>query len=280
MTQPGLIGWNVESCLLGFKMALYLIALAAASVGFLSFFSPSKSIRLYQWIMRGFNWRVEPIDERRELRNTKWLGALMTILALVIGMILFAGCAHDFVPWGYRMVSEPEPLTSLPLLDSRHPVFGVISKGKQEMLNRYGLPKYISDEALEVKRSGRKLDEWVYVNNSKRFYFFTDTGELFYEENLAPLDVASYNGYLQEGMLSEQVKRVKGRPTSIETSNLPYGATEKWVYRLDGESSDALYFSAGMLLLWQRERAGEDLLRKLPIGREMLSEASKAENQN
>ena len=61
-----------------------LVAVCALLLGGLSAAAPQQSIKLYQWIMAGFNWRVVPIDERRELRNTKTLGLLLVGLSLVL----------------------------------------------------------------------------------------------------------------------------------------------------------------------------------------------------
>ena len=74
------------------KVLLYAVGVFGLLIGFLSFFSPANSIKLYQAIMRFFNWRVEPIHLDRELRNTKWLGMLMAILSLAIAVILLSGC--------------------------------------------------------------------------------------------------------------------------------------------------------------------------------------------
>ena len=54
------------------------------ALGAFSAAAPAASIRLYQRIMEWFNWRVVPIDERRELRNTKTLGLLLVGLSLVL----------------------------------------------------------------------------------------------------------------------------------------------------------------------------------------------------
>ena len=63
-----------------------LSALAAAGlvIGTLSAASPQRSIALYEWIMERFNWRVSPIDEALELRNTRLLGVVLCGLSLVI----------------------------------------------------------------------------------------------------------------------------------------------------------------------------------------------------
>jgi len=44
---------------------------------------PGQSIALYQAIMRCFNWRVEPIDQPRELLTTRWLGIALVCCSLL-----------------------------------------------------------------------------------------------------------------------------------------------------------------------------------------------------
>ena len=63
-------------CLFGGFLGLVL--------GVLSMTGPRRSIGLYQRIMERFNWRVAPIDELREVRNTRALGAFLTLLSLAI----------------------------------------------------------------------------------------------------------------------------------------------------------------------------------------------------
>ncbi len=68
-----------------------LVAVGALLLGGLSAAAPQQSIGLYQWIMARLNWRVAPIDERRELRNTKGLGVLFVGLSLVLLWRLWGG---------------------------------------------------------------------------------------------------------------------------------------------------------------------------------------------
>jgi hypothetical protein len=69
-------------------MSPKFIFLVAGCLGFvtgvLSAFDPTRSISLYQWIMKGFNWNVAPIDLPREVRNTRVLGVFLTLLSLAI----------------------------------------------------------------------------------------------------------------------------------------------------------------------------------------------------
>jgi hypothetical protein len=53
------------------------------ALGILSIGWPKKSIGLYQWAMERFNWKVAPIDEAREVRNTRILGWVLVALGLV-----------------------------------------------------------------------------------------------------------------------------------------------------------------------------------------------------
>ena len=71
------------------KIGMFGAAWFGLGTGMLSLFSPERSIKLYQWIMRLCNWRVEPLDYKRELWNTKALGALLiTISALMVMALL------------------------------------------------------------------------------------------------------------------------------------------------------------------------------------------------
>ena len=78
MTDPigTLIGW--------FWCAAALVGIAAFLLGWLSAVAPTRSIALYQWIMEQLNWRVSPIDEGREVRNTKRFGSLLLLLSLMM----------------------------------------------------------------------------------------------------------------------------------------------------------------------------------------------------
>jgi hypothetical protein len=58
------------------------------ALGILSTLWPKRSIGLYQWIMERFNWRVVPIDEAREVKNTRILGVILIYLSLAIFVIV------------------------------------------------------------------------------------------------------------------------------------------------------------------------------------------------
>jgi hypothetical protein len=60
------------------------------ALGFLSAGWPKRSIGLYQRIMERFNWRVAPIDELREVRNTRALGVALAALSLAVVFLAFS----------------------------------------------------------------------------------------------------------------------------------------------------------------------------------------------
>jgi hypothetical protein len=70
------------------KLVFLVIGCLGLVVGVLSVVWPKRSIDLYQWIMERFNWKVAPINESREVRNTRILGAILTALSLAIFLIM------------------------------------------------------------------------------------------------------------------------------------------------------------------------------------------------
>jgi len=229
------------------------VGAAGLIIGFLSFCSPPRSIRLYQIIMEFFNWRVEPINLPREIRNTKWLGLVMVLLSLAIVLILMSGCARDIDPWGYRSSAnlgiEVETLEA----GTRHNALGILTDEKIGLINRRGLPTYIGTERAYNETDGREYKDWIYLDQKEMFYFFEDNGALLKSDPMSALDLASFQGYLQPNMTKEQVFRVEGKPTKIDYSTQVFGATEKWIYKRYTGSLDALYFQNDRLILWRRE---------------------------
>ena len=72
---------QAESVLQWGWRGLGLLGVVAVVIGGLSAAAPRRSIRLYQWIMERFNWRVSPIDEAREVRNTRLMGVVLILLS-------------------------------------------------------------------------------------------------------------------------------------------------------------------------------------------------------
>jgi hypothetical protein len=59
-------------------------------LGIFSVVRPQRSIGLYQWIMECFNWKVTPINEQREVRNTRILGMVLAAISLSIFFMVFS----------------------------------------------------------------------------------------------------------------------------------------------------------------------------------------------
>jgi hypothetical protein len=79
----------MSCCFMSAKFVFLVIGCLGLAVGILSVVWPKRSMGLYQWIMARFNWKVAPIDESREVRNTRILGAILTALSLLILYIIF-----------------------------------------------------------------------------------------------------------------------------------------------------------------------------------------------
>ena len=72
---------------------LVLIGVCGLSLGTFSFLAPKESIQLYQAMMAFFNWKVDPINWKRELATTKVLGVTMAILSvLIFAALMRSGC--------------------------------------------------------------------------------------------------------------------------------------------------------------------------------------------
>ena len=78
---------SIEIPLTWFWCAAKFVGVAAFVLGCVSVVAPRRSIALYQWIMARLNWRVSPIDEVREVRNTRLLGGLLIFLSLVMAWL-------------------------------------------------------------------------------------------------------------------------------------------------------------------------------------------------
>ena len=73
-----------NGCLMSPKFVFLGLGFLGLALGILSVAKPQRSIGLYQWIMERFNWKVMPIDESREIRNTRVLGAILALLSLAV----------------------------------------------------------------------------------------------------------------------------------------------------------------------------------------------------
>ena len=79
---------DLDAWLSWFWRKATLLGVVIFLFGWFSALAPKRSIALYQWIMARFNWRVSPIDERREIRTTSLLGALLVLLSLALLWLL------------------------------------------------------------------------------------------------------------------------------------------------------------------------------------------------
>jgi hypothetical protein len=77
-------------CFMSPKFVFLGIACLGLGLGALSAFWPRRSIGLYQWIMERFNWKVVPIDEPREVGNTRILGIALVALSAAILLTVFS----------------------------------------------------------------------------------------------------------------------------------------------------------------------------------------------
>ena len=71
--------------------SLYLIEGTTLTLGVISSLWPDRSIALYTWLMARLNWRVSPIDEGLEVRNTRFLGIILILLSLMGLGVLIGG---------------------------------------------------------------------------------------------------------------------------------------------------------------------------------------------
>ncbi len=71
------------------RFATFLVAGLNLLFGIFSACWPGRSILLYEGLMARLNWQVEPIDEAREVRNTRLLATVLILLnLLVLGMLI------------------------------------------------------------------------------------------------------------------------------------------------------------------------------------------------
>jgi hypothetical protein len=71
------------------RFIFFGIGYLGLALGIFSAAWPKRSIGLYQGIMERFNWKVTPIDEPREVRNTRTLGGILVALSLVLFYMVF-----------------------------------------------------------------------------------------------------------------------------------------------------------------------------------------------
>ncbi len=75
-------------CSISPKVILSILGFFGLALGVFSASDPKRSMGLYQAIMKFYNWNVSPIDEAREVRNTRLLGLVLAVLSLSIFVIV------------------------------------------------------------------------------------------------------------------------------------------------------------------------------------------------
>ena len=71
-------------CSISPKVILSILGFFGLALGVFSAFNPKRSMGLYRAIMKFYNWNVSPINEAREVRNTRLLGICLALLCVVL----------------------------------------------------------------------------------------------------------------------------------------------------------------------------------------------------
>jgi len=61
-----------------------ITAICALTAGVLCVLNPKLTIQIQQRFYEKINWRIQPINLEKELRNTRFMGAINILLAIVI----------------------------------------------------------------------------------------------------------------------------------------------------------------------------------------------------
>jgi len=77
-----------SGCWMSPQILFMALAVFNLVLGLFSAVWPQRSMGLYQWIMARYNWKVEPIDAAREVRNTRLLGLLLTGLSIATYIVV------------------------------------------------------------------------------------------------------------------------------------------------------------------------------------------------
>ena len=66
---------------------IFLVVIAASSsiIGLFLFLKPTLAIEIQKRFYAKINWRIEPIDFSKEIRNTKIMGIFLFSVTLVLG---------------------------------------------------------------------------------------------------------------------------------------------------------------------------------------------------
>ena len=85
------MNFEFEIPMAGFRIFSVVVGSAGLAFGLFSAFWPIRSIAFYERLMARLNWQVRPIDEAREIRNTRMLGWLLIgmNLALLVSLLFY-----------------------------------------------------------------------------------------------------------------------------------------------------------------------------------------------
>lgn len=65
-------------------LVLLTFCLIGFSVGSFLFFKPERSIDIQRRFYELINWKIEPVSIRKEIRNTRIMGAILVIIVVLI----------------------------------------------------------------------------------------------------------------------------------------------------------------------------------------------------
>lgn len=69
---------------MGYELFFIPVFTVIFAAGLFIFFKPALAIKFQIKFYEKINWRMEPIDMRKEIRNTRIMGAFLIITALFI----------------------------------------------------------------------------------------------------------------------------------------------------------------------------------------------------
>lgn len=82
------MSFELEVPLAWMRIFSSIVGTAGLIFGLFSAFWPRRSIAFYEWLMARINWQVRPIDEAREIQNTRRLGWLLIGMNLALWVSL------------------------------------------------------------------------------------------------------------------------------------------------------------------------------------------------
>jgi hypothetical protein len=75
--------------LLNSKIIVTLISVASMILGLFVFFKPELTIEIQRRFYEKLNWRIEPINVPKEIRNTGIMGMFLVVVAIATMIVYF-----------------------------------------------------------------------------------------------------------------------------------------------------------------------------------------------